>query len=115
MQVDAGIDALLSQEVLHRTDLGLGGGIRAGNVPGDGTHLGLGSAFGVGLRIEAVPLIVEGAVHVDAAAAGIVAENVVAVPVGALHTEAVELGLGPVGAELLSGDLVRSPRNRCRR
>ena len=78
--------------MLERLDLRLGGRRRTSCGPVHVAHL----LAVLRLNVIAVPLVVEGAVHVDAARAGIVAQNAVFVPVGAFHAEHGQVSGGRV-------------------
>ena len=98
------VDLVVQQEVLDRLHLRLGGRSRASVLPG----IGADDAGLNGLHVEAVPLVVEGAVHVDAAVARIVAQDAVAVPVRTLHAEArrgLAVGLHIGRAAIERGDV----------
>ena len=96
-----GVHGGVVQEALDGLDLGLGsGGFAAG---GPGVLADLTILIAIGLDVVAVPLIVEGAVHVDGAGARIIAQDTILVPVGAFHTE-LSLGVdGAVGVGAVQG------------
>ncbi len=103
VQRGQGVHGMLIHKVLEGLDLGLGGGAEtlgaAIAAPGVGAdHLGILIAVipGIGLNVVIAPLIVESAVHVDAAGAGVVAQLAVLIPVGTLHAEAGHAGGGGI-------------------
>ena len=83
VQRDEGVYVVRVQKPLQRLDLRLGGGGGAGGGP---VHIADLLAV-LRLDVIPVPLVIEGAVHVDPAGAWIVAEHAVFIPVRALHAE----------------------------
>ena len=92
VQRDKGVDLVLIHKLLERLDLRLGGGRCTGCRPVHVAYL----LTVLRLDIVAVPLVVECAVHIDPACAGIVAKNTVLIPVGAFHTEHGQVSGGRV-------------------
>ena len=90
VQRDKGVDLVLIHKLLECLDLRLGGGCCAGCCPVHVAHL----LSVLRLNIVAVPLVIECAVHVDPAGAGIVAKNTVLIPVGAFHAEHGQVSRG---------------------
>ena len=100
------VDVFFDQEILHSLNFGFACGSGAGVGKGVGSD---NAAFAAdGFDVKTVPLVVEGAVHVDAAVAGIVRQDAVLVPVGALAADVVLL-VALVAVQRIDGRSILQP------